>query len=51
LRGADATVESFRAAADAELAQAEPLRDNAFKVPMARNTMVSVLRDLAGVPR
>jgi len=47
LRGAPATPESFRRAADAELADAKPLRDNAFKVPMARNTIVAVLRDLA----
>jgi xanthine dehydrogenase YagS FAD-binding subunit len=47
LRGAPATVESFRRAADAELADARPLPDNAFKVPMVRNTLVAVLRDLA----
>lgn len=46
LRGAPATEEEFRRAADAELAAARPLRDNAFKVPMARNTLVGVLRDL-----
>src|SRR5205085_10201026 len=32
LRGAPVTEESFRQAADAELANAQPLRDNAFKV-------------------
>jgi xanthine dehydrogenase YagS FAD-binding subunit len=48
LRGAPATEDAFRDAAEAELAAAEPLRDNAFKVPMARNTLVAVLRDLAG---
>jgi xanthine dehydrogenase YagS FAD-binding subunit len=47
LRGAPASEESFRRAAEAELADARPLRDNAFKVSMARNTMVAVLRDLA----
>jgi xanthine dehydrogenase YagS FAD-binding subunit len=46
LRGAPATEDSFRAAADAELAAARPLPGNAFKVPMARNTLVAVLRDL-----
>ncbi|WP_214370759.1 FAD binding domain-containing protein [Pseudonocardia sp. H11422] len=46
LRGAPATEEAFRQAAEAELAEARPLRDNAFKVPMARNTLVSVLRGL-----
>jgi xanthine dehydrogenase YagS FAD-binding subunit len=48
LRGAAPTTESFRRAANAELAAARPLAHNAFKVPMARNTMVAVLRDLAG---
>ncbi|GAA4231912.1 xanthine dehydrogenase family protein subunit M [Actinomadura meridiana] len=47
LRGAPATDESFRAAADAELAAARPLRDNAFKVPMARGALVATLRELA----
>ncbi len=31
------------AAADAELAQARPLRDNAFKVTIARNLIVEAL--------
>lgn len=48
LRGAPATEQSFRAAADAELAAAAPLRDNGFKVPLAVRTMVAVLRDLSG---
>ncbi|WUI01283.1 xanthine dehydrogenase family protein subunit M [Spirillospora sp. NBC_00431] len=47
LRGAPATGESFRTAADAELSAARPLSGNAFKVPMARNTLVTVLRALA----
>ncbi|ONI84452.1 molybdopterin dehydrogenase [Actinosynnema sp. ALI-1.44] len=47
LRGAPATEDVFRAAADAELAEAKPLSDNGFKVPMVRNTLVSVLRRLA----
>lgn len=46
LRGAPATQDVFRAAADAELAPARPLAHNAFKVPMAANTVVAVLRDL-----
>lgn len=46
LRGAPATAESFRRAAEAELGDARPLRDNAFKVAMARNTLAAVLRDL-----
>jgi xanthine dehydrogenase YagS FAD-binding subunit len=46
LRGAPATPESFARAAGAELAQAEPLRDNAFKVPLARNLLVATLTEL-----
>ena len=46
LRDAPATEEIFRYAADAELAQAQPLRENAFKVPLARNTLVRTLLDL-----
>ncbi len=46
LRGAPATEETFRRAADAELAHAQPLRENAFKVPLARNTLVRTLLDL-----
>ena len=40
--------ERFAAAAEAELAQAQPLRDNAFKVPLARNLITSTLASLAG---
>jgi xanthine dehydrogenase YagS FAD-binding subunit len=46
LRGAQATTEVFRVADDAELTPARPLAHNAFKVPMAANTLVAVLRDL-----
>jgi xanthine dehydrogenase YagS FAD-binding subunit len=46
LRGALATEESFRRAADAELADARPLRDNAFKAPLTRNVLVRALLDL-----
>jgi xanthine dehydrogenase YagS FAD-binding subunit len=46
LRGAPATRERFAAAAGAELAQARPLRDNAFKVPLARNLITATLADL-----
>lgn len=49
LRGSPITEEAFRAAAEAELAAAEPLPDNGFKVPLARNAIVSVLREVAGV--
>ncbi|HEX5193048.1 MAG TPA: xanthine dehydrogenase family protein subunit M [Solirubrobacteraceae bacterium] len=46
LRGGPATEEAFVAAAGAELQAATPTVDNAFKVPLARNTIVAVLRDL-----
>jgi xanthine dehydrogenase YagS FAD-binding subunit len=47
LRGASATEESFVRAAEAELEQARPLRDNGFKVPLARNLLVRTLVELA----
>lgn len=46
LRGAPATRESFLRAAEAELGAAEPLRDNAYKVPLARNLIVRMLTEL-----
>jgi xanthine dehydrogenase YagS FAD-binding subunit len=48
LRGQPATEASFRAAAEAELADARPLRDNAFKVPLVRNVVTRTLTDLVG---
>lgn len=48
LRGGPATARAFRDAAIAELADARPLRDNAFKVPLATRTIVAVLGELAG---
>jgi xanthine dehydrogenase YagS FAD-binding subunit len=48
LRGGPATEDAFRAAAEAELEAATPTEDNAFKVALARNTIVATLRDLAG---
>jgi xanthine dehydrogenase YagS FAD-binding subunit len=48
LRGAPATEEAFRRAADAEIAGAQPLPGNAFKVPLARNVLVRTLLDLTG---
>jgi xanthine dehydrogenase YagS FAD-binding subunit len=48
LRGAPASEESFVRAADAELAHAAPLRDNAFKIPLARNVLVRTLSELCG---
>jgi xanthine dehydrogenase YagS FAD-binding subunit len=46
LRGAAATEETFRRAAEAELADAQPLPGNVFKVPLARNVIVRTLLDL-----
>ena len=48
LRGAPASAESFARAADVELEHAEPLRDNGYKVPLARNTIVATLTELGG---
>ncbi|MET7304820.1 xanthine dehydrogenase family protein subunit M, partial [Embleya sp. NPDC005575] len=50
LLGAPATADRFRRAARAELADARPLRDNAYKVALAENLVTAVLGDLA-VPR
>lgn len=46
LRGGPATPEAFGAAANRELAQARPLRDNGYKVPMARGLLVRALEEL-----
>lgn len=46
LRGAPASEDVFGRAASAELADAQPLPGNAFKVPLARNTLVRTLLDL-----
>jgi xanthine dehydrogenase YagS FAD-binding subunit len=47
LRGAPATPVSFAGAAEAELAEARPLRDNAYKLTLARNAICATLLDLA----
>lgn len=47
LVGGPATAEAFERAVDAELAAARPLRDNAYKVPLARALAVDVLTRLA----
>jgi xanthine dehydrogenase YagS FAD-binding subunit len=47
LTGALSGPEAFRTAATAELAEARPLRDNAYKVTLARNVIEAVLTDLA----
>ena len=46
LKGRRATPESFRAAAEAELAAAVALRDNAFKVGLAKRSIIAVLNEL-----
>jgi xanthine dehydrogenase YagS FAD-binding subunit len=51
LRGRRPTRESFLAAADAELAGARPLGGNAFKVELARRTIVAVLGQLTNQGR
>jgi xanthine dehydrogenase YagS FAD-binding subunit len=48
LRRAPATRASIRDAANAELAAAQPLPGNAFKVPLVRNTMIATLLELVG---
>ncbi len=48
LAGRPATAEWFARAADAELAAAAPLPDNAFKVTLVRNIVVQMLSVLAG---
>jgi xanthine dehydrogenase YagS FAD-binding subunit len=46
LRGQPANEDSFARAAEAELDQARPLRDNAYKVPLARNLLVRTLEEV-----
>ena len=46
LRGEPANEAAFEVAADAELAQAQPLRDNAYKIPLAKTTLVETLLEL-----
>jgi len=48
LQGAPATEASFARAADAELESAVGLRDNNFKIELARRVMVHGLRELSG---
>ncbi len=47
LKGKPATADSFRAAAEAELADAKPLAHNGFKIELAKRTIVAVLGVLA----
>jgi xanthine dehydrogenase YagS FAD-binding subunit len=50
LRGRESTEDSFRGAAEAELADAQPLDGldggNAFKIPLLTRTLVAVLREV-----
>ena len=46
LKGQRVTAQSFRAAAEAELSDAKPLRDNAFKIELAKRSIVAVLAEL-----
>jgi len=46
LRGDAADETQFREAAEKELEQAEPLRDNAYKITLARDTLVRTLLEL-----
>lgn len=48
LRGGPIDEDAVARAAQAELAQAEPLRDNGYKVELARNLIARTLLDLAG---
>lgn len=48
LKGRPATTDMFVAAADAELADVRPLAGNAFKVELARRTIVAVLGQITG---
>jgi xanthine dehydrogenase YagS FAD-binding subunit len=47
LRGEPANEAAFRAAADKELEDAQPLRENAYKVPLARNVITRTLVELS----
>ncbi|MFJ1896184.1 MULTISPECIES: FAD binding domain-containing protein [unclassified Streptomyces] len=47
LTGGPASAEAYAAAADAELAAAEALPENGYKVTLTRNLVVSVLSELA----
>lgn len=47
LLGRSATHGAFREAIDLELQAAQPLRDNAFKIPLVRNVVTETLTELA----
>jgi xanthine dehydrogenase YagS FAD-binding subunit len=47
LQGQPATEQAFAEAAEAELAEAQPLRDNGYKIPLVRNLIVRTLSELS----
>jgi xanthine dehydrogenase YagS FAD-binding subunit len=49
LKGQRATAQSMLAAAQAELSDATPLRDNTFKIELTKRTIVAVLAELTGM--
>ena len=49
LRGEAPSAPAFRAAAEGELKNAKPLRDNAFKIELAARLVTAVLAELAGI--
>jgi xanthine dehydrogenase YagS FAD-binding subunit len=51
LRGGPATAQAVAAALAEELADAVPLRDNAFKIALAQRTLSAVLGELSGSDR
>jgi xanthine dehydrogenase YagS FAD-binding subunit len=50
LRGQQPSEALFRRASEAELSSARPLRDNGFKIELAKRTIVAVLTQLAARP-
>ena len=48
LMGAAATTDTYKRAAEAELASARGFEHNSFKIELAKRTLVSVLSDLTG---
>jgi xanthine dehydrogenase YagS FAD-binding subunit len=48
LRGRQPSEEVFRHASEGELSSARPLRDNGFKIELAKRTVVAVLTQLTG---
>jgi xanthine dehydrogenase YagS FAD-binding subunit len=46
LKGSVLDDAALDAAADAELAQARPLRDNAYKIPLARHLIIDTIKEL-----